>query len=188
MRHLRLAYPDTSIDIISGGLMLGERVGTIDKVAPYVKTAYKDVEERTGVKFGDSFVNGSLRDGTMRLDSMPPAIAMAIFREKFPNTALTYSEVLHKMIYVDGHSSDDWEELTNCAVALGYDREEFEGKLNDEKYENLAKQDFMYARQLEVSGYPALIIEHQGQLYLMAKGFTNKEVLLERIERLLNTK
>ena len=43
-------------EVISGGLFLGNRVGTVNDVAPYIKAgAYKSVESRTGVKFGKSF-------------------------------------------------------------------------------------------------------------------------------------
>ena len=40
-------------EVISGGMILGERQGPIGEVAAYIKGAYKTVEDTTGVKFGE---------------------------------------------------------------------------------------------------------------------------------------
>jgi putative protein-disulfide isomerase len=186
MKALAIKYPEIPIEVISGGLMIGDRVGPIGEVAPYVKNAYQDVEKATGVQFGEAFIKGGLEDGRLRMNSLPPAIALAVIREQFPEKSLAFAHALHDMIYVQGHSPEDQEALANTAENFGFDRGLFLNKLNVEKYEDLAKQDFMYAQQLQVTGYPALIVEKDDQLYLMAKGYTPKEVLFEQLEKLLS--
>jgi putative protein-disulfide isomerase len=185
MQKVADAYPDVPIEVISGGLMLGDRVGPIGEVAPYVKTAYKDVENRTGVQFGEAFIKGGLADGTLRLNSLPPAIAMVIFKEQFPQKAIQFAHALHHIIYVNGHSSEDYLSMSKYAADLGFDKELFLERLHVESYEDLAKQDFMHAQQLQATGFPQLIAQaSDGQLYLVARGYTSLEDVLARLQRI----
>ena len=97
IKEVKTAYDDKfDFEIISGGLRLGDAVGPIGEVAPYIKAgAYKTVEQTCGVKFGDDFVNGPLQEGTMILNSLQPAIALAIVKKLKPKKAFEFSSILH---------------------------------------------------------------------------------------------
>jgi len=71
-----------TIDVISGGMITRERIGAIGEVAPYIKTAYKDVENRTGVKFGEKFLKDILEEGSTIFTSIPPSIALSVFKKE----------------------------------------------------------------------------------------------------------
>ncbi|MFW5762224.1 MAG: DsbA family protein, partial [Cyclobacteriaceae bacterium] len=63
---------DFQFEVISGGMITGERIGPVGEVAPYIKQAYKLVENTTGVKFGDDFLR-VLNEGKAIFTSIPPA-------------------------------------------------------------------------------------------------------------------
>ena len=74
---------DLTFEVISGGMVTGGRIGSIGEVAGYISWAYKDVENATGIKFGNNFLNKTLKDGKAIFTSIPPAIAMSVFKDSF---------------------------------------------------------------------------------------------------------
>ena len=57
MKKITAAYKDQfEIEILSGGMMIEEQTAPIDKIAPFIQSAYKRVEALTGIKFGEDFL------------------------------------------------------------------------------------------------------------------------------------
>ena len=167
-------------EVVSGGLRTGEQVGSINATAPFIKTAYKDIEEATGIQFGEKFVNGNLKSGEMVLNSLPPAIAMCIFREKFPQKALQFSRLLHQGIYVDNLEPEgDW--YAACAAKLGFDAAEFKEKTKEDKYRQMAEQDFQRAKALGVTGFPAVLLLKDGKYTTISNGYTDYRDLSSKL-------
>ena len=158
-------------EIISGGLKLGRGAGPIDVIAPYIKTSYQDVERATGVKFSDNFINGTLREGTMILNSLPPAIALSIIKERYPDKAFAFASLLHKMYYVDGIEPEDYDAYGGYAATIGYEKDEFNTRMGDDKYIKKAEMEFQYAKALGVNSYPTMIMEKNGKREILFNGF-----------------
>jgi putative protein-disulfide isomerase len=86
------AYKDEfEFRIISGGMITGRREGPIGEVAGYIKDAYQQVEETTGVKFGEDFLNKILEPGEAYFSSLPSALAMATFRLYQPDNTVAFA-------------------------------------------------------------------------------------------------
>ena len=172
MAKLKEHYQDKiEFEVVSGGLKLSKGVGAIDLVAPYIKTSYPDVERTCGVKFGDAFVNGTLKKGTMILNSLPPAIAMCIMKERYPKKSFEFASLLHKMYYVDGIEPEDYEAYGTYAATIGYDKSEFNNKMKDSIYIQKAYKDFEYAQSLGANSFPTVIIEQNGKMEILFSGF-----------------
>jgi len=173
MAKLKIHYQEkVDFEVVSGGLKLGTGAGPIDVVAPYIKTSYQDVERTCGVKFGVAFVNGTLKKGTMVLNSLPPAIALCIMKEKYPDKSLEFAGLLHKMYYVDGIEPENYEAYGTYASTLGYDKAEFNQKMKDSIYINKAYKDFEYAEQLGAKSFPTVLLEKDGKIETIINGFT----------------
>ncbi|SDB88906.1 putative protein-disulfide isomerase [Williamwhitmania taraxaci] len=170
------------IAVVSGGLKLGDGVGTISEIAAFLKDAYLDVEAKTGVKFGEAFVNGPLEDGSMVLNSLPPAIALSIIKERYPEKALEFAGMLHKMIYVDGVGPENYAAYGQYAATLGYDEAEFYAKMLNPVYFEMAQRDFAYAKSLGVRSYPTLLIEKGGKMEVLASGYISYERLATLVD------
>lgn len=172
------------ITVVSGGLILGERVGPIGEVAPYIKTAYKDVERATGVKFGDAFVNGTLEEGTMVSNSLPPAIALAVVKEHKAEKALEYAGLLHQMVYVDGEKPEDIEAYGRYAARIGFDAKNFSAMMKEPEYLTLAHEDFQYSRSLGANGFPSVYHNAGDKPTLLFSGY----LPLDRMKGVVNSK
>lgn len=172
---VREKYADRfDFEIVSGGLSLGNNSGPIGEVAPYIKAgAYKDVEKASGVTFGDAFVNGTLEQGTMVLNSVPPGTALAIVKELAPDRAFEYATMLHRGIYVDGMEPEDRTWYGRYAERIGLDAADFDARMEDPTSEGKAFADFQRAHNSGVRGFPTVVLVQDGQSTILTRGFVD---------------
>ena len=92
IRHIEKEYRDEfDFEVLSGGMILPSEPVHISASAPYIKDAYKRVEELTGVKFGQDYLWHINNPGESDWfpDSLKPAIALVIFKEYLPGKEIT---------------------------------------------------------------------------------------------------
>jgi putative protein-disulfide isomerase len=179
-------------DVVSGGMITGERIGTIGEVAPYIKTAYKDVENRTGVKFGETFLKDILEEGSAIFTSIPPSIALSVFKKEAQNNPqlageknekiLHFAEDLQSLIYFDGIVPKDYSKYGELAEKYDLDKTDFVEKMNNPEYEKLAQQDFQLSQDFGVNGFPTVVIQKGEEFYLFARGFVDLAEMEKRFE------
>ena len=173
-------------EVISGGMILGEREGPINEVAAYIKGAYKTVEDTTGVKFGENFVNIVLEEGKLYFSSEKPAIALSVFKTIYPKKAIHFAHDLQSAIYHDGLDLSIDKSYVVLAEKYQINGQEFIEKLNTEEFKQAAYYDFVLAKQLQVTGYPAVLIKTgESNFYMIAKGYTDFESIELRIQNVL---
>ncbi len=165
------------VEVISGGMITGERIGPIGEVAGYISWAYKNVEDATGVKFGTDFLDKTLKTGTAIFTSIPASIALSIVKSKIPELSLEFSSALQKAIYFDGIEPINNEEYAKIAEKFGLNQAEFLLNMNDNQYQILAEIDFKNSQELQVSGFPTVFLDFENQYYKIAAGFTSFENL-----------
>ncbi len=172
--------------VISGGLRLGADVGPLDVVAPYVKTAYKDVERATGVKFGPGFVDVTLKEGKCIANSLPAAQCLSVFRARFPEKQLKYAGELHKAMYWDGAWPEDIDAFAVKADKLGYPKEEFLKAVKDPQSIKMAEADFMQAKRFGATGFPTVLVQEGTKLTVIARGFVPASEFESKLVKFIN--
>jgi putative protein-disulfide isomerase len=160
------------VEVISGGMITGDRIGPIGEVAPYISWAYKQVEEASGVQFGTDFLDKTLKTGTAIFTSIPAAIALSIVKSKIPELSLRFSSALQKAIYFEGIEPIDLQEYAKLAEKFGLNPSEFLTAMESDEYKNLAILDFKKSQQLQVSGFPTVFLEVKNNYYKIAAGYT----------------
>jgi len=83
-------------------MVTGNLVGSIGEVALYIAWAYKDVERSTDVKFGEAFLGHTLKSGKAIFSSVPPSIALTVFKSYKPAESVAFAARLQKAIYFEG--------------------------------------------------------------------------------------
>ena len=178
------------IEVLSGGMMIGEEVMPIEKIGPFIQRSYKRVEELSGIKFGEDFLwhinNPDKSDWVM--NSEKPAIALCIFKEYYPERQLEFATDLQYALNDEGRDLDDDESYLHLLEKYSIQPEAFYSKLKSEEYKEMAYYEFALMKQLQVNGYPTVFIQ-TGELkfVMVARGFTAYEDLRERIENVLAT-
>lgn len=170
-------------EVISGGLFLNNRVGYINKVAPYVKAgAYKTVEEVSGIKFGSGFINKLLGKGDVMLNSLPPAIALAIVKNSKPQKSLEFAELLLTAVYQDGINIEDINDYIPYLKTINFDFIDFSNKMKNPIYKELANNDFKNFVDHKINGMPTLVIEYQNKKTYLSNGFATSKELEKRLK------
>lgn len=182
-------YKDNfEFEVLSGGMLIDEQVVPVSKIAPYVQSAYKRVEELTGIKFGEDFLwhikNPEQSDWQM--NSEKPAIALCILKEYSPEKQVSFATDLQYALNYEGRDLDDDEAYVHLLEKYNIVPEAFYEKLKSEEYKEYAHYEFSLCKQLQVTGFPQLFIRvGETKFHLLAKGYTSYEALKERIDNVL---
>jgi putative protein-disulfide isomerase len=176
------------IEVLSGGMMIGDAVMPIEKIGPFIASSYKRVEELSGIKFGEDFLwhcnNPDRSDWVM--NSEKPAIALCILKEYYPERQLEFAGDLQYALNYEGRDLDDDEAYRHLLDKYNIQAEAFYSKLNAEEYKEMAHYEFALMKQLQVDGYPTVFIQTAELKFVMvAKGFTDYDTLKLRIDNVL---
>ena len=176
------------VEVLSGGMMIGENKMPIEKIGPYIQGAYKRVEEVTGIKFGDDFLwhtaNPDKSDWVM--NSEKPAIALCILKEIYPERQLEFAGDLQYALNYEGRDLDDDEAYRHLLEKYTISEDDFYTKLKSDEYKEKAYYEFDLCKQLNVDSYPQVLIQlHSNKFYLITKGFSTYEEVKKGIEKAL---
>lgn len=177
-------------EVLSGGMVLPEKPTHIGVSANYILSAYKNVEERTGVKFGEDYLwhIKNPEESDWYPHSEKPAIAMCIFKEFYPDRAVEFAGDLQYALYVEGRDLTDNEAYRQLLEKYSIQPEMFYEKLKSEEYKEMAYYEFSLMKQLQVTGYPCVFVQTgDSKFNMVARGYTNYEILKERIDAVLKT-
>lgn len=182
MKKLHAEYKETfDFEVISGGMMTGDRVGPLSQMSAYIKKSYKRLEDMTGIKFGKPYLK-MLDEGTYISNSLPPSIALMIVKTMNPEKSLAFAHDLQAALYFDGKDLNNREVLSELAEKYGYNRAEFESMLKNPAYEVLTKQDFTKVSNWGISGFPTLLYQNSDSLYMLCNGYQDFESLKKTID------
>lgn len=176
------------VEVLSGGMMIGENKMPIEKIGPYIQGAYKRVEEVTGIKFGDDFLwhtaNPDKSDWVM--NSEKPAIALCILKEIYPERQLEFAGDLQYALNYEGRDLDDDEAYRHLLEKYTISEDDFYTKLKSDEYKEKAYYEFALCKQLNVDSFPQVLIQlHSNKFYLITKSFSTYEEVKKGIEKAL---
>lgn len=180
----RLAF-----DVLSGGMIVPEEPHHFAPMAKYIQTAYKEVEELTGIRFGEDFLWHVFHpdETDWYPDSIKPAIALCIFKEYYPNNAVFIASDLQYALNYEGRDLTDDEAYRHLLEKYNLPQEDFYAKLKSEEYKEKAFYDFALVKQLKVTGFPCVLLQvTDSKFYLLAQGYTDYKTLKQRIDTVLH--
>jgi putative protein-disulfide isomerase len=177
------------LEVLSGGLILPERPRPISATAAYIQQTYRQVETRTGIKFGDDYLWHVLNPD--KSDWYPcsekPAIALCVFKEFHPDLQVEFATALQYALHVEGRDLVDDESYRHLLQIFDLPEQDFYRKLHSEEFKSRAYEEFALVKRLGITGFPTLLLQRdESKLYVLAKGYTETKVLVEQIEKTLS--
>lgn len=175
-------------EVLSGGMVLPEEPVSIAATAKYIEGAYQRVEEITGAKFGEDYLRHIKHpeQSDWFPHSEKPAIALCVFKDYFPDQQVSFAADLQFALHFEGRDLTDDEAYRLLLEKYNIPPEEFYEKLQDEEYKDQAHREFALCKQLQVTGFPAVLIQiSESKFHLIAKGYTDYASLSERIDNVL---
>jgi putative protein-disulfide isomerase len=177
-------------DVLCGGMIPKDNAQPIEELAAYVSQAYKNVEALSGVTFGEDYLwhmfNPDKSDWL--LHSETAAIAFAVLKEAHPGRAVELAAAFQHAHMVQGRDLTDGEAYRHLLPVFGMDAETFYTRLGSAEYREKAQYDFALVKQLQVTGYPTLLLQvSPAKFVLLARGYTPLETVGERLEQSLQS-
>jgi putative protein-disulfide isomerase len=177
-------------EVLSGGMILPSQPTHISSMAPYIREAYRTVEELTGITFGKDYLWHVMNEDESDWypDSLKPAIAMCVFKELRDNLQVEFAADLQYSHHYEGRDLTDDEAYRHLLEKYKLDADDFYSKLNSEEYEDKARYEFSLVKQLQVTGFPTVLIQvSDSRFFLVARGFTQYDTLKSNIEKVLHS-
>ncbi|CAN5678170.1 DsbA family protein [soil metagenome] len=189
IKKIWLEYKDRlAFDVLSGGMVLPENPVHISATAGYIASSYKRVEELTGIEFGKDYLWHIFNpeESDWYPSSEKPAIALSVFKDYDEPNAVAFANDLQYALHYEGRDLMDDEAYRHLLEDYQIPGNEFYEKLHSEEYKEKAYYDFALCKQLQVTGFPQVMIQvSDTKFYLLAQGYTSYEDLKERIEKVL---
>jgi putative protein-disulfide isomerase len=189
MRQLAEHYKGRlAIEVLSGGMIIAEKPQPIAVTAGYIQKAYKVVEQHTGVQFGQDYLWHIFHpdESDWYPDSLKPAVALCVFKDYYPDRQVAFAADLQYALHYEGRDLCDDEAYRHLLEKYGIRDEAFYVKLHSPEYEEQARYEFALCQQLQVAGYPALLLQTgESKFYLVAKGYTDYGAVQGRIDAIL---
>ncbi len=163
--------------VLSGGMITGDRCGAIGTIAPFIKKAYKNVEQTCGVKFGDQFLTNVLNDGNVWFSSEYPARALALMRLEKKDHSLNFATKLQKAIYYDGQHPHNLATYESLVSLFGLDGKKFIESMMTDDISQIIENEFRMVKQIGVDGYPTVLLRCEDDLKMIAIGYRDFDSL-----------
>jgi putative protein-disulfide isomerase len=173
---------DFDFEVVVGGMITGTRIAPFSTMHSYISGAYKRVEEMTGAKFGEPYLNGLLPSDT-QMNSEPPSRALVTFRSFLPDQVVPFAHALQKKQYLEGKDFGDNSVYEELATEFGLDPKAFIEKFESEEMKYETTQDFQWSTSAGVKGFPTVLLKNDHGYYLVSNGFRP----LEEVEKVIET-
>lgn len=173
------------VSILSGGMMTGEQVGPIGEDWPAIRLAAHQIEQATGVAFGEGFWQVG-EEGKRRQDSEPPSRALSVFRQLAPTQqAIDFAHALQLAWFQEGQDMSDPATYEALAGHFGLDVAEFMRRYQDPQTAQAVRQEFAAIARMGIQGFPTILLRVGHQGYVLARGYQPYTVLAEAVEQAL---
>jgi putative protein-disulfide isomerase len=186
MQKLYEAYQDRiAFEVLSGGMITGRRVQPLSAMADYIRQASQLLAEVTGVSPSEDYYSNILEKGTYRSDSLPPAIALNILKEKSPEDQFPLAQAIQHLYYTQGQDLNQVETYLPLAREKGWEEETFKKKFVDPAYADRAREEFKQVQEWGLDGFPAVLGKKGTALVLISHGYQPFEQVNEAVKQLL---
>ncbi|WP_460923665.1 DsbA family protein [Pontibacter brevis] len=170
--------------VLSGGMIRGSNVRPISGMADYIRQASKQLEAVAGVKQTQAYHEEILDKGIYITNSEPPAIALLILKEKFPDQQVPLAAAIQNLHFVEGKDLNEVETYLPVVRQFGVSEGEFKTKFVSKDYADMARQEFELVEKWGISGFPAVVCEAGEKLYLVAQGYQPYDQLIIRLAQI----
>lgn len=172
-------------EILSGGMVVGDRVGPIGRISEFLKHALPRVEGTTGIRFGQAFTSEVLDRGTLVLSSVEPSRALQAVKTLAADRALAFASGLQKALYEEGRDVTSMGVLGEVAEAVRVVGFELE-YMKTETYERTL-EEFRLVSDMGVTGFPTLLGIDGESTRVFSRGWAPFDRIFEGINRWLET-
>ena len=140
------------------------------------------VAERSGMPFDQSPEVAMRRDGFV-YDTEPACRVAVLAREHWgedDERVLTLFHAVQHAFYAEGRNTTQADVLREVAIANGIDAAHFDAVFDTDALREETREDFRLSRRWGINGFPSLLVEQNGTLYQIGRGYAPSVALYAR--------
>jgi len=170
-----------SFQLMVGGLRPGNTERFDNSRRGSILQHWHAVQERTGQPFNFEFQMGP----TFTYDTEPASRAIVVVRQLVPGKEWTFLKDIQVAFYVNNADVTKMEILEGLAVKSGVDGSLFRQAFQDSQMKEAVWTEFDQAREMGVSGFPALLAKQGQAVSMLMYGYQDVETLRPLIDKFL---
>ena len=193
LTRLLQGLPDVPLDIVVGGLRAYNAEILDQPARDRLREHWQHVAAATGLAFNYDTL---ARPGLV-CDTEPACRAVVAARLLVPpgterHPVLDVFHAIQHAFYAEGREVVDGTALADIACAtlhqrgIGITSATFYANWSSEATIAATRDEFIQTQRWGISGFPTLVLERNGRLDLVSSGFARTEVLVERMQELLD--
>jgi len=173
----------TDIQVIRllGGLAPDNDQPMPEETQQQVKQAWRQIEQRLPHKrFNFEFWDKN----QPRRSTYPACRAVIAARQQGVEYGLLMTQAIQNGYYQQARNPSDDVTLIALAEELGLDKTQFVQQLNATETQHELQKEIQQSRQLKVSSFPSLVLQHNGEFWPVEIDYNDANVTLEVIDYL----
>lgn len=184
--QLLARFPEVPVQLVLGGLRAYNTQVMDAALKDKLRQAWAEVGRRSGQPFSQALFE---REDFI-YDTEPACRAVVTVRRHAPALALRMYHAIQQAFYAQGRDvtkaavlAEIWDEVHGCSKEA-WGHIDFLRDFESEDIRQQTRDDFSQAQRWGIRGFPALLAVRDGQAQLLASGYTEADVLIERLAAL----
>ncbi len=173
------AFDDVfDFELVMGGLRpFGKE--KMSELSGMLRHHWEEVNKRSGAPFrydildNDEFV----------YDTEPPSRAVIAVKNLAPDREFEFFKAVQRAFYNENKDTSQIETYVPLLEEFGIDEGDFTTAFLSEDVKEQTRASFQYSQELGIRGFPATVVQFEGQLHLVANGYLDADSLEEAIRR-----
>lgn len=169
-------------EVLLGGLRPGNQAVVDEEMADFLRHHWERVHELSGQKFDFSL----LEKRGWFYNTEPACRAVISARALFGSLkAFGFFKFLQQSYYAQGQIITSDEVIEQLAIDAGFDGAEFMALFQKDEMKTVTSTEFQDVSAMGVSGFPTLIMVHQGEATLLLNGYGDYDNVSNRLDSFL---
>ncbi|MDH3688482.1 MAG: DsbA family protein [Gammaproteobacteria bacterium] len=168
---------DASVRYVMGGLAPDSDAPMPDQMREYLQQVWRTIAERTGAQFNDDF----WKKCEPRRSTYPACRAVIAARAQGAEHSRTMIDMIQRAYYLNARNPSDKQTLVELAEEIGLERDQFEAELGSAEVERTLRQEVAWARSVGADGFPSVLLEKDGRMLWLVRGYSKAEPIIERL-------
>lgn len=169
-----------NFELVMGGLR-PYNTQAMSELKDFLAHHWEEVHKASGQEFKYEILDSK----TITYDTEPPCRANVVVRQLAPDKSFAFFKGCQKAFYFHNKNMHLKESYHDILTALEIDTQEFDSLFASEEMKELVRRDFEQSGEWGIRGFPALVLQHEGKLTLVANGYAGKEDIILRIETVM---
>lgn len=176
---------DLNLEVVAGGLAVGENAQPIAEGYSYISEALGQVEQIAGVTFGENF-KLLAEEGSYLYNSEPSCIAQTVVNEIAPEHALTFAGMMQSALFIYGKNLNEWDTFSELFTDCSINTDEAKKLFESESIRQKTHENFEWCKEAGATAFPTLLLKIGAEYGVMSRGYRPFDTIESHLHHLIN--